>query len=353
VDSRASLLSQVGQFSLQGQISEIWQSRLRWSEGIDGYRTLSSASPYTELGETRTRSQHWVWEHQWSIASSVVQVHAEHQQQEVSRPGEAYERSSRKIRGYGLGWIGQRGPHQWQINARRDENEQFGSENTGAFAYGLGIGGLGRLRISLGSSFVAPSFNQLYYPGFGNPKLQAERGSNREIGWSYQHGMRAYSVTHFQQTIRGYITAGPRPENLPYSDIDGITVAASNRLDSWQWSAAYDWLDPRNTTASSPFNGKLLPRRAQQQLRLSTQWRTDPWQIGTQFIAVGHRYDDQRNELRLPGFTRVDIFANRALSADWRMLLRLSNLTDRRYETAYGYHQQGRALFFTLNHQLR
>ena len=353
VDSRASLLSQLGQVSLQGQITKSWQSRLRWSEAIDGYSTLSSASPWTELGETRTRSQHWVWEQQWRVASGLVQLHAENQQQTVSRPGEAYERSSRQIRAYGLGWMGQQGPHQWHINLRRDENEQFGSENTGAAAYGLGLGPWGRLRLSYGTSFVAPSFNQLYYPGFGNPELQAERGRSREMGWSLQQAKRSYSITYFQQTIRGYITAGPRPENLPYSEIDGVTVAASNQLGSWQWSAAYDWLDPRNTTASSANFGKLLPRRAQEQLRLSAQTRMSPWQIGAQFIAVGGRYDDQSNELRLPGFGRLDVYANRSIGKNWRMLLRLSNLSDQRYETAYGYHQQGRALFLGLNHQLR
>ncbi len=33
-----------------------------------------------------------------------------------------------------------------------------------------------RAGASYGTSFVAPSFNQLYFPGFGTPTLQPEEG---------------------------------------------------------------------------------------------------------------------------------------------------------------------------------
>ena len=138
-----------------------------------------------------------------ALSKGLLQIHAEQQHQEVSRPGERFEQSSRSIRGYGLGWIAQEGPHQWQVNLRRDENSQFGSENTGALAYGFRLGTLWRLRMAIGTGFVAPSFNQLYYPGFGNPALQAERGLSREWGLNYQQGDKHVSISYFQQRIRG------------------------------------------------------------------------------------------------------------------------------------------------------
>ncbi len=352
-DSRAALLSQIGQLGLQAQVSKAWHTRIRWSEAVDGYNTLRTASPWTELGETRSRSQQWIWENQLALSKGLLQVHAEQQYQDVSRPGEPFEQTSRSIRGYGLGWIAQEGPHQWQVNLRRDENSQFGSENTGALAYGFRLSTPWRLRVAIGTSFVAPSFNQLYYPGFGNPALQAERGRSREWGLNYQQGDQHVSISYFQQRIRGYITAGPIPENLPYSDIEGLSLSGSRRFAGLQWSVAYDWLDPRNTSIGSPFEGNLLPRRARQQFRLASQGRSGPWTFGGQWQVLGDRYDDQSNTLRLPGYARLDVFAHRAIASDWRLSMRVGNLTDRRYETAYGYNQAGRALYVGLSYTMR
>ncbi|RZJ11286.1 MAG: TonB-dependent receptor, partial [Haliea sp.] len=46
---------------------------------------------------------------------------------------------------------------------------QFGSSTTGFAGYGYKITPHWRVHASHGTSFVAPSFNQLYFPGFGTP----------------------------------------------------------------------------------------------------------------------------------------------------------------------------------------
>ena len=64
---------------------------------------------------------------------------------------------------------------------------------------------------------------------------------------------------------------------------------------------------------------------------------------------VSDRFDNAANTVRLPGFGTVDLHARYAVNQDWSLALRLNNVGDKFYETAYGYNQPGRAAFVTLN----
>ena len=105
------------------------------------------------------------------------------------------------------GLNGQSGAHSWQANLRRDRNSQFGGSSTGFAGYAYRIGGGWRVHASHGTSFVAPNFNQLYYPGFSNPLLQPERGRNTEAALSWSAGGHDLRLTRFDNRIRGYIKA--------------------------------------------------------------------------------------------------------------------------------------------------
>ncbi len=47
----------------------------------------------------------------------------------------------------------------------------------------------------------APTFNQLYYPGFGNPDIEAESSRNLEIGLDGDQAWGRWSVTAFRNEI--------------------------------------------------------------------------------------------------------------------------------------------------------
>jgi vitamin B12 transporter len=68
------------------------------------------------------------------------------------------------------------------VGLRRDDNEQFGDHTTGNLALGYALPSNMRLFFSYGTAFKAPSFNELYYPGFGNPQLAPEESKSVEIG---------------------------------------------------------------------------------------------------------------------------------------------------------------------------
>ena len=47
----------------------------------------------------------------------------------------------------------------------------------------------------------------------------------------------------------------------------------------------------------------------------------------------------------------LDLYADWQVAKDWSLQAKVNNLTDRQYETSYGYNQPGRAVYLTLRWQ--
>lgn len=349
-DARAGLRSQVASLQLNGQVTPGWRTTVRLGSAEDGYDTLSSASPWTDLGEIRTESTQFAWENQISTSLGSLLLLAERNTQKVGKPGQNYELRERRLTGFAAGLQGEAAGHHWQLALRRDRNSQFGSQTTGSAAYGYDLSPQLRLNAQLGSSFVAPSFNQLYWPGFGNAKLEPEEGLHKELGLRWIEGNHRVQLSWFEHRIRGYITGGAAPVNLPRTRIEGFSLLWDVNAADWNFSAAFDSVDPRNSTTASAQFDRLLPRRARDVLRLAAERSLGAWKLGAQLRHVGDRFDDAANAMRLPAFTLLDLRADWQMAPAWKLGLKLNNAADRNYSTANGYNQPGREWFLTLRY---
>jgi vitamin B12 transporter len=343
VDTRARMHNEVLALTLGGPLAAGWRNTLRLARSTDELDTLASASPWTTLGTIGTVQHQLSWEHQVATPLGTLLALAERLRQEVERPGTPYAVSQRTIDALALGLNGEAGAFGWQASLRRDRNSQFGHETTGSLAGGWQLSPALRAVASVGTSFVAPSFNQLYWPGWGNPNLQPERGQHREVGLVWQQGPLSGRVAYFENRIRGFISAGPTPVNIPRARIDGLSASLDAVLGAWTLAASVDSIDPVNVN-----DGTRLPRRARESARLGADWRGGGWTLGGSLQAVGSRFDNAANTRRLAGYTTLDLRAERQLARDWALGLRLNNAFDRDYETAFGYNQPGREGYVTL-----
>jgi vitamin B12 transporter len=350
-DAQAGLLTDVLRLQAAGKLLTGWQTQLSVSRSTDAYDTLASASAFATLGRIETRQTQISWENRLATPVGTALVLAERLQQAVSRPGAPFSVSDRSIDALGLGLNGSAGGHLWQAALRHDRNSQFGGQTTGALAYALQWTPAWRAGLSYGTSFVAPSFNQLYFPGFGNDKLLPEEGRQTEAHLRWTEGAHTLRATAYDYRIRGYISGGPQPVNLPRTRIQGITLAWEAQFDALKTALTVDHVDPRNATAGTANFDKLLPRRARNALKAQADWTLGAWTVGGAFNAFSHRFDNPANTLRLGGYATLDLHADWALRRHWTLGLRLNNLADRAYETAWGYNQPGRAGFVTLRWQ--
>ena len=349
-DSRAALRSEVLALEVGGPVTSAWRSKLRVSRSTDEYETLASASAFTDLGTTATVQQQIAWENSVITPFGTALVIAEHLRQSVSRPVTPYDVSERSINSLGLGLDGRAGRHTWQASLRHDRNSQFGAQTTGALGYGFDITPTWRAAASYGTSFVAPSFNQLYYPGFGNPNLLPEEGKQAEVSLRWASDGHELRAAYFDNRIRGYISSGPAPVNVPKTQIDGVNLSYQAKVGAWTGAASVEHVDPRNRTEGSANFDKQLPRRARDSLKLAADLDLGAWQLGGSANAFSHRFDDTANARRLAGYTTLDLHADWRFAPSWALGLRLNNLANRQYETVYGYNQPGREFYATLRY---
>ncbi|MBC7709010.1 MAG: TonB-dependent receptor [Rhizobacter sp.] len=349
-DAKAKLRSQVASVNVGGPVTALWQTNVRVARSTDDYVTLASASPYSDLGKIATVQDQLAWENTIATPVGAAVVILEQTKQKVSRPGEPFTLSDRNIMGIAAGLNGGFGAHHWQANLRHDKNSQFGSQTTGTAAYGFDLTSAWRIGAAYGTSFVTPTFNQLYYPGYSNPKLLPEEGKQSEVNVRWLGNNQQARLTYFDSRIRGYISSGPLPTNIPRTRIDGVTASYEARIANVTLAASVDHVNPRNDSSGSSSYGKLLPRRVKDSAKLSADVDLGAWRLGGSLVAFGERFEDAANSTRLPGFATLDLRADWRLAKEWSVAFRVNNVTGKKYETVYGYNQPGREGYLTLRY---
>ncbi|WP_143762932.1 TonB-dependent receptor domain-containing protein [Ramlibacter tataouinensis] len=341
-DSHSKVRTSLLRANVNGRVTGDWQTRVQLARSRDvSNAVVASVLP----SDFETTQDQLLWQNDLATALGVAQLGLERLEQQVDG-STAYAVRERTINSAFAGLNGEAGVHGWQASLRHDRNSQFGPHTTGFAGYGIRFAPAWRAHASYGTSFVAPSFNQLYFPRFGNPTLQPEEGRNREFGLTWSPGDHTVKLVRFDNRIRGFIPSGPLPANVPRARIDGWTLSWDGRFADLGLRAAYDRLDPRNQ-----LTGRKLPRRADEQVTLGADWRAGAWTLGGSLLYVGERFDDAANNVRLGAYTTVDLFATYALARDWTLQASLRNAADREYSTVRGYNQPGRAFVATLRWQ--
>ena len=245
------------------------------------------------------------------------------------------------------------GRHDLQLSARHDDNEDFGGKDTGSVAWGMDLAHGLRLTASHGTAFKAPSFNELYFPFYGNPALRPETSRSTEFGIAQRTARWRWQANAYQTTVDDLIVYDPNifvANNIESARIRGLEIGAGATLHGWDVNAQATLMDPRNRSETA--HDKLLPRRARRSARLDLDRGFGDWNVGASVIAQGRRFDDVQNGLAMGGYATVDLRLERGFG-DWTLQAGLSNALDRRYETAAFYNQPGREWGLTLRYAPR
>jgi vitamin B12 transporter len=353
-DAVAGLGTQVSSIEVEGRVLPGWRSQWRIARSVNDYATLvSDPASFNDLGTIRTDQRILTWENVFSLPLGSLVALVDRVEQRVGKPVQDYDVTRRTIQGMALGYNVHAGDHSLQTSLRRDRNSQFGGQTTGTAGYGYAFTPNWQGHAQVGTSFVAPSFNQLYWPGFGNALLLPERGRHAELGVRHVEGERRVGATVYANRIRGYITEGANPVNLPYSRSTGLTLQGEQRWGVLHVSSSVDFLRPVNASAGNANEGNLLPRRAQRTFKLSADVDRGAWRYGSSIQAHAHRYDDAANLDRLPGYATLDVHGAWNVAPDWQLSARLNNVADRTYETARGFNQAGREMFVGVRYSPR
>lgn len=265
----------------------------------------------------------------------------------------SYDVSTRDNRGVFAQYQIGLGMQSLQVSARSDDNAQFGRNNTGGILWGHDLAPGVRVKASYGTAFKAPTFNELYYPGFGNPALTPESSRSSEIGMDIKAGASKGSISFYETTTRDLIAFDSTilaPANIAAARIVGAEFAFGVTLAEWALRANASLLHPENR-ANDANRGNVLPRRAEEIANLDIGRRIGTLGFGASLHAEGRRYDDLANTNQLAGYATLDVRGEYAVAREWTLQVRVANLFDKKYETARYFNQDGRNYFLTVRYQ--
>lgn len=241
---------------------------------------------------------------------------------------------------------GRFGSHDLQLALRNDDNQQFGDETTGTAAWGLSFADAWRVTASYGTAFKAPTFNELYYPFFGNPALRPESSETFEAGIAWRGERTSVRLDAFSTDVDDLIAYDASiflPNNIQHARLRGAELRVDSMLFGWTVGASASWLDTEDRDT-----GNELARRASETARLELDRSFGKFRLGFTGVAEGRRYDDLANTRELGGFATLDVRGEYAFATGWTLQARVANAFDRDYETAAFYRQPGREFFVTL-----
>ena len=322
-------------------------SQLQWhfslGQQVDKLNAAVTAYPYFVNSQSKTSSVGAVWTlwPQHSMTSGY-----ESTRQKIASDT-AYNPTERTLDSWRLGYQAQLKNQQWQLNVRRDQYSDFGEANTWYAGYGYFLTPALRVKASASTGFMAPTFNDLYYPWGGNPLLKPEKARSNEVGLQYIQAKWNARLTAFENRYTNLIDNDQfwTRTNIAKAKNQGIEVALAGQwqMPGWgaqQWRLSMTSQDPQNEMTQ-----QALARRAKTlaQAGLTQSWGY--WDTGLQLRYSGARVDDANI---LAAYTLVDLTATRALTPDLRLNLRLENATNQNYQSIYGYNMPKRGVFVGL-----
>jgi vitamin B12 transporter len=335
-----------------------WNSSVQVARAFDKQGSFEAA----RTDQIDTRQDELTWQNTLALGPDTLQVLFGHRKEKVMATSLASALKGAKpilritnsvALSYGL----KRDAHLVDVSVRSD-HASYGAKTTGALGYGYQFNKDLRATLSAGTSFRAPSFNELYYPGYGFEGNKPEKGRNLEAGLHWQLGTTALQANYYRNRLTDMlITANPCPNpgstgscayNVNHAMLKGLTLSSDTRLNAWTLHANADLQDPRDETT-----GKQLVRRARRHATVAADYEAGPVQTGLELQASGQRFDDARNANRLGGYGLVNLYTIWHVSPDWSLLLRADNLADKRYETARYYGAAGRSVFASIRYGFR
>lgn len=347
-DFRNRLDTQLTTLQYQGTLSTEWTNLLRASYQTDQLESGANViSTYNTTRRQFTAQTTWQASAQHQLVGAIDYL-------DESVYSSDYQAPSRDNTGLVLGYTGRFGAQKLQADLRWDHNSAYDNQTTGKLGWGMDIADGWSVRAVAGTAFRAPTFNDLYYPGYGVATLQAERSRSIEAGVNYKAAMTSLAATAYYNKVSDLIgyQADPNlcPPGFPFGCagntaralLQGITMQGLQQWGNFQFTLALDWLNAKDRDTD-----EQLPRRAANQQTFAVDWTEGPWQLGGTVLRVSQRPDAG---VLLPAYALLNLNARWRFERFWQIEARLQNATGRDYQPARDYQDVGRQFWIGLRY---
>lgn len=331
-----------GSLFAQLKINDVWHSRLELGHNENKLSTYDKL--FVSQGDFNTYRNSAAWLNTFTInEQNLLLVGIDYYKDKV-RSTTAYEEKNRWNQ---AGFIQHRFNSEWfstELGLRHDKNQQYGSENTWNGAVTVPVNADNSLTLSYSEGFRAPTFNDLYWPGFSNPNLRPERSASYELQLrSRLTDIVSLEASAFQTKVRDQIRyQGNNDLKNVQTRINGFEASVLHQFDTVTTSLSLSILDPRDRKT-----GQVLTRVAKRTLSYDIDKQLGDWSLGASWQlhsqatdAVFNNATGQTERKKIAGHGVVDLRASWQATNELGFGLRLGNIFDKKYSRAL-YDYQG------------
>lgn len=228
------------------------------------------------------------------------------------------------------------GLHDLKYALRKDYNESYKNQLTGQVAWQYFLQPQTKAALSVGTGFKAPSFNDLYYPEFGNPFLKPEHSYQAELNMQHQTALWQFQTSIFYNKLNEMINLTPvspsksLPENIGKAVIKGIEFSFKGEWKKIEYQFNYSWLSPQDET-----NHRQLPARTKHQFNFDVSHQWSYWRLGFAGNSQdsSFSYDNEDHTYKMAGFSVFDLYTAYQLNDRFTLQFKINNLLDKSYVT--------------------
>ncbi|MBU3579573.1 TonB-dependent receptor [Polynucleobacter sp. 73C-SIWE] len=368
-------ISQLGTYSLysKNQVTDAWKSLLQASAQTSNALTHSPTSgDYSAYDSTLNQRQNiYTWQNDISLGKDLLQVLAERRTQTVSSSQLNYNSTefpfpllgfnqSRNTNSGALAYQLKRESNIANFSIRNDSITGYGPQTTGSAAYGYFFTKEWRANINYGTGFRAPTFNDLYYPGYGNPAVQAEKSKNTEAGLHFEKSTLEGHIVVFSNSISNLIQvskancpAGTNPytgcaSNVSSANITGLTLSGASQINSLNLKGSFTQQNPVNQGSDT-----TLIKQAKQYGNIAAEYIYAKVTAGVGATFSGRRNDYLGDASGMGGYTIFNLYANYDVAKDLSLFARWNNVFNKDYQLSYGYNTPGSNAFVGLRYAMK
>jgi len=247
-------------------------------------------------------------------------------------------------------------------STRLEDGSTFGTAVTSRVSLAIVIKETGtKLRGTWGEGFRAPTINDLFFPGFGNPTLKPERSTSWDAGFDqrvWQNRLR-FGLTYFDNDFTDLIQFATVPisPSAPF----GVLPVNVGRARTHGWEAyaevdPLDWLtlyaNYTNTNTRDLGTGQELRRFPRHHVNLGmTVTPIERLSLFAQALVVSDQLESPASRfspaLRNPAYHRIDVGGTLRLLGRvgplerLELTARIENVTDETYTEVFGFPSLG------------
>lgn len=246
-----------------------------------------------------------------------------------------------------------------EASLRHDDNDVYGNFTTWQLGSAYTVNQYLRLLASTGTAFKAPTYNDLYWPGYGNPDLEPEESFGYEAGFEVLLDNVDFKVVGYRTEIDNLISYQGKGTELESSNatIKGLEITSTFETGPLYHTISADFLRTDNPVNVAGWQepvkieSKELSRRAGEVYKWLVSYDIAQWQLDLSYMYQGERYDDTKNQTKLDAYSVVDFAVGYQINDDLSVQAKALNLFDKEYETVSTYNTQGRAYYINATYQ--